>query len=184
MSYPRDPPIDRLNPVATWSDLALPDAELQLLQQVADQLRQRGRGPGVTALFTGESRTGKIQAAEVLATHLRRTLYHIDLGAVVSKYVGETEKNLCRIFDAVAGSGAILYFDEAEALFGRRGDVRDSHDRYANLDLDYLLQRIEAYDGLTILATNMKGNLDPAFTRRLRFVIAFPPPAGPPDEAA
>ena len=184
MSYQRDPPIDRLNPVATWSDLALPDAELQRLQQVADQLRQRGRGPGVTALFTGESRTGKIQAAEVLATHLRRTLYHIDLGAVVSRFIGETEKNLGRIFDAVAGSGAILFFDEADALFGRRGDVRDSHDRYANIDIEGLLQRLEAYEGLTILATNMKDTLDPAFVRRLSFVIAFPPPGGPPLTAA
>lgn len=176
--------MDRLHPVATWGDLALADTELQLLQQVADQLRQRGRGPGVTVLFTGESRTGKIQAAEALATHLRRTLYHIDLHSVVSKDVGETENNLGRIFDAVAGSGAILYFDEADALFGRRSDVRDSHDRYANINIDCLLQRLEAYEGLTILATNLKGNLDPAFVRRLRFVIAFPPPGGPPDEAA
>ena len=180
----RRPPIDRLNPVATWSDLALPDTDLDLLRQVVDQVRRKPHPIGVTALFAGESRTAKIQAAEVLATHLRRTLYHIDLGAVVSKHVGETEKNLGRIFDAVAGSGAILYFDEADALFGRRSGVRDSHDRYANINIDCLLQRLEGYDGLTILATNMKSNLDPAFTRRLRFVITFPPPGGPPGEAA
>jgi SpoVK/Ycf46/Vps4 family AAA+-type ATPase len=180
----RTPPIERLNPVATWNDIVLPDADLALLGQVVDLVRKRPHPLGVTALFAGESRTAKIQAAEVLATHLRRTLYHIDLGAVVSKQVGETEKNLGRIFDAVAGSGAILYFDEADALFGGRGDVRDSHDRYANIDIDCLLQRLEGYDGLTILATNMKSNLDPAFIRRLRFVITFPLPGGPPSEAA
>ena len=178
------PPIDRLQPVATWSDLALPDTDLNLLRQVVEQVRRKPHPIGVTALFAGESRTAKIQAAEVLATHLRRTLYHIDLGSVVSKYAGETEKSLGRIFDAVAGSGAILYFDEADALFGGRSDVRDSHDRYANIDIDSLLQRVEGYDGLTILATNMKSNLDPAFTRRLRFIIDFPPPGGPPSEAA
>jgi SpoVK/Ycf46/Vps4 family AAA+-type ATPase len=184
MTDPNDPPIDRLHPVATWNDIALPDAELRLLRQAAEQVQRNERGRGVTALFAGESRTAKIQAAEVLATHLRRTLYHIDLGSVVSKHAGETEKNLGRIFDAVAGSGAILYFDEADALFGGRSDVRDSHDRYANIDIDCLLQRLEGYDGLTILATKMKSNLDPAFTRRLRFVISFPPPGGPPGEAA
>jgi SpoVK/Ycf46/Vps4 family AAA+-type ATPase len=180
----RNPPIDRLNPVATWSDIALSDTDQDLLRQVVEEVRREPHPIGVTALFAGESRTAKIQAAEVLATHLRRTLYHIDLGAVVSKYAGETEKNLGRIFDAVAGSGAILYFDQADALFGGRSDVRDSHDRYASSDIDGLLQRLESHDGLTILATNMKSNLDPAFTLRMRFVITFPPPGGPPDEAA
>lgn len=184
MTHQNDPPIDRLNPVATWHDIALPDADLDLLHQIVDQVRRTDHRLGVTALFTGESRTAKILAAEVLATHLRRTLYHIDLGAVVSKYAGETEKNLGRIFDAVAGTGAILYFDEADALFGGRSDVRDSPDRSADINIDCLLQRLEAYDGLTILATSIRSNLDPAFTRRLRFVLAFPPPGGPPRDAA
>ena len=179
----------RLSPVATWDDIVLPDDERGLLLQLADQVpcrarvydewgfRQRlSRGLGISALFTGESGTGKTMAAEVVANHLGLALYRIDLSAVVSKYIGETEKNLRRLFDAAEDGGAILFFDEADALFGKRSEVRDSHDRYANIEINYLLQRIESYRGLAILATNMKGALDPAFMRRLRFVVNFPFP--------
>jgi SpoVK/Ycf46/Vps4 family AAA+-type ATPase len=115
-------------------------------------------------------------AAEVIANELRLSLYRIDLSAVVNKYIGETEKNLRRLFDAAEGSGAILFFDEADALFGKRSEVKDSHDRYANIEINYLLQRIESYRGLAILATNQKNSLDTAFLRRLRFVVNFPFP--------
>jgi SpoVK/Ycf46/Vps4 family AAA+-type ATPase len=137
---------------------------------------QLGRGRGITALFAGPSGTGKTMAAEILAAHLELDLYRIDLAGVVSKYVGETEKNLRRVFAAAERSGAILFFDEADALFGTRTDGHDSHDRYANLEINYLLQRMEDYAGLAILATNRRGALDPAFLRRLRFVIEFPFP--------
>ncbi len=183
----------RLTPKATWDDIVLPDNESSLLRQIADQVGQRGtvyeewgfrqrmsRGLGITALFAGESGTGKTMAAEVMANDLRLNLYRIDLSGVVSKYVGETEKNLRRLFDAAEDGGAILFFDEADALFGKRSQVRDSHDRYANIEINYLLQRMEAYQSLAILATNRKGDLDKAFTRRLRFIVNFPVP-GPPD---
>src|SRR5213082_4063552 len=129
------------------------------------------RGLGVSALFAGDSGTGKTMAAEVLANELRLDLYRIDLSAVVSKYIGETEKNLRRLFDAADEGGAILLFDEADALFGRRSEVKDSHDRYANIEVSYLLQRMEAYRGLAILTTNMKSALDTAFLRRIRFIV-------------
>jgi SpoVK/Ycf46/Vps4 family AAA+-type ATPase len=131
------------------------------------------RGFGISALFSGDSGTGKTMAAEVIANELRLNLYRIDLSAVVSKYIGETEKNLRRLFDAAEDGGAILFFDEADALFGKRSEVKDSHDRYANIEINYLLQRIESYRGLAILATNMKNALDTAFMRRLRFVVNF-----------
>jgi hypothetical protein len=179
----------RLNPVATWDDIVLPEEETTLLRQLANQVARRttvydrwgfrgrmNRGLGISALFAGESGTGKTMAAEVIASHLRLGLYRIDLSAVVSKYIGETEKNLRRLFDAAEDGGAILFFDEADALFGKRSEVRDSHDRYANIEINYLLQRIESYRGLAILATNMKGALDTAFMRRLRFVVNFPFP--------
>ena len=134
------------------------------------------RGLGISALFAGDSGTGKTMAAEVIANDLRLDLYRIDLSAVVSKYIGETEKNLRRVFDAAEDGGAILFFDEADALFGKRSEVKDSHDRYANIEINYLLQRMEAYRGLAILATNMKSALDPAFLRRLRFIVNFPFP--------
>ena len=134
------------------------------------------RGLGLSALFAGPSGTGKTLAAEVLANELELDLFRIDLSAVVSKYIGETEKNLRRVFDAAEEGGAILFFDEADALFGKRSEVKDSHDRYANVEISYLLQRMEAYRGLAILATNMKEALDPAFLRRLRFVVQFPFP--------
>jgi SpoVK/Ycf46/Vps4 family AAA+-type ATPase len=134
------------------------------------------RGLGISALFAGESGTGKTMAAEVLANRLGLNLYRIDLSAVVSKYIGETEKNLRQLFDAAEGGGAILFFDEADALFGKRSEVKDSHDRYANIEVNYLLQRMEAYEGLAILATNLRSALDRAFLRRLRFIVTFPVP--------
>jgi SpoVK/Ycf46/Vps4 family AAA+-type ATPase len=130
----------------------------------------------VAALFSGTSGTGKTLAAEVLAAELRLDLYRIDLSSVVSKYIGETEKNLRRVFDAAEEGGAILFFDEADALFGKRSAVRDSHDRYANIEVGYLLQRMENYRGLAVLATNLRSALDPAFLRRIRFVVTFPFP--------
>src|SRR5262249_38057725 len=155
--------------------------QITALRQIAAQVRQRirvyeewgfgrrnTRGLGVSALFSGGSGTGKTLAAEVLAAELGLDLYRIDLSAVVNKYVGETEKNLRRVFDAAEDSGAILLFDEADALFGKRSDVKDSHDRYANIEVSYLLQRMEAYRGLAILTTNLKSALDTAFQRRLR----------------
>ena len=138
--------------------------------------REGARGLGISALFAGASGTGKTMAAEVLAGELRLDLYRIDLAPVVSKYIGETEKNLRRVFDAAEDGGAILLFDEADALFGKRSEVKDSHDRYANIEVSYLLQRMEAYRGLAILTTNLKGALDTAFLRRLRFVVQFPFP--------
>lgn len=182
----------RLDAKATWDTIVLPDEELDLLHQITEQVQQRtmvyqawgfqqrmNRGLGISALFAGDSGTGKTMAAEVIANALKLNLYRIDLSSVVSKYIGETEKNLRRLFDAAEDGGAILFFDEADALFGKRSEVRDSHDRYANIEINYLLQRIEAYRGLAILATNLKGALDPAFMRRLRFVINFPFPATP-----
>jgi hypothetical protein len=176
-------------PRATWDDLILPDLQSQMLRQLAAQVRHRlkvyetwgfaGRGSGglgVSALFTGVSGTGKTMAAEVLARELRLDLYRIDLSSVVSKYIGETEKNLKKVFDAAEEGGALLLFDEADALFGKRSEVRDSHDRYANIEVGYLLQRMEAYQGLAILTTNLRSALDPSFQRRLRFTINFPFP--------
>ncbi|HEX5965114.1 MAG TPA: AAA family ATPase [Pyrinomonadaceae bacterium] len=180
----------RLNPKATWDDLVLPDEQMNLMRQIAGQVRDRhkvylewgfarsmNRGFGISALFAGESGTGKTMAAEVIANDLQLNLYRIDLSAVVSKYIGETEKNLRRLFDAAERGGTILFFDEADALFGKRSEVKDSHDRYANIEINYLLQRMEAFSGLAILATNMKSALDAAFSRRLRFVLDFPYPS-------
>ena len=179
----------RILPGASWDDLVLPEQQLGALRQMAAQVRRRirvydewgfgrrgARGLGVSALFSGESGTGKTLAAEVLASELHLDLYRIDLSAVVNKYIGETEKNLRRVFDAAEDTGAILLFDEADALFGKRSEVKDSHDRYANIEVSYLLQRMEAYRGLAILTTNLKSALDPAFQRRLRFVVHFPFP--------
>lgn len=176
----------RIESQVGWDDLVLPERELATLHTIATQLRQRRtvyetwgfaqkspRGLGLSALFAGPSGTGKTLAAEVLANELRLDLYKIDLSQVVSKYIGETEKNLARVFDSAEAGGAILLFDEADALFGKRGEVKDSHDRYANIEVSYLLQRMEAYRGLAILTTNMKQALDTAFLRRLRFIVNF-----------
>jgi ATP-dependent 26S proteasome regulatory subunit len=179
----------RLEPKMTWDDLVLPRNEIKLLREIAAQVRQRNkvydqwgfsrkmnRGFGISALFAGDSGCGKTMAAEVIANELRLNLYRIDLSAVVNKYIGETEKNLRRLFDAAEEGGSILFFDEADALFGKRSEVKDSHDRYANIEINYLLQRLESYRGLAILATNIKSALDTAFLRRLRFIINFPFP--------
>ncbi|MGL4611894.1 MAG: ATP-binding protein [Trueperaceae bacterium] len=180
----------RIETKATWEHLVLPKLETKLLRQLTEQVRERSRvydtwgfaesmnrGLGISALFAGESGTGKTMAAEVIANDLRLDLYRIDLSSVVSKYIGETEKNLRKLFDAAENGGAILFFDEADALFGKRSEVKDAHDRYANIEINYLLQRMEQYRGLAILATNMKSALDVAFVRRLRFVVNFPFPA-------
>jgi len=179
----------RIESIAGWDDLILPEAQKATLRQIGSHVRNRlkvyqdwgfadrgARGLGISALFAGESGTGKTMAAEVLARELQLDLYRIDLSAVVSKYIGETEKNLRRVFDAAEDSGAILLFDEADALFGKRSEVKDSHDRYANIEVSYLLQRMESYRGLAILTTNLKAALDVAFQRRLRFVVHFPFP--------
>ncbi len=133
-----------------------------------------GRAQGIRLLFAGPAGTGKTLAAGVLAGALRLNLYRVDLAAVVSKYVGETEKNLDKIFDAAARGGAVLYFDEADALFGKRGEVKDSHDRYANIEVNYLLRRLEEYPGVAIVAIKRHGDIAPAFRRRFRFVARFP----------
>jgi SpoVK/Ycf46/Vps4 family AAA+-type ATPase len=179
----------RVEPAAHWDDLVLPGPQKATLRQIAVHVKHRfavydgwgfagkgARGLGISALFAGESGTGKTMAAEVLANELHLDLYRIDLAAAVSKYIGETEKNLKRVFEAAEDSGAILLFDEADALFGKRSEVKDSHDRYANIEVSYLLQRMEAYRGLAILTSNLKNALDTAFMRRLRFVVQFPFP--------
>lgn len=179
----------RIEPAASWDDIVLPDMQLAILRDIAAHVRRRhtvyetwgwanksARGLGISALFAGPSGTGKTMAAEVLANELRLDLYRIDLSAVVSKYIGETEKNLRRVFDAAEQGGALLLFDEADALFGKRSEVKDSHDRYANIEVSYLLQRMEAYRGLAILTTNLQEALDKAFLRRLRFIVQFPFP--------
>ena len=179
----------RIEGTPSWDDLVLPAAQRQVLRDIAAHVRHRAtvyeqwgfakkgsRGLGITALFAGASGTGKTMAAEVLSRELGLDVYRIDLSSVVSKYIGETEKNLRRIFDAAEAGGAILLFDEADALFGKRSEVKDSHDRYANIEVSYLLQRMEAYSGLAILTTNMKSALDTAFLRRIRFIVQFPFP--------
>ena len=179
----------RLDSSATFDDLVLPAAQFDLLGDIVTHVRQRSRvygewqmagtsqrGLGISALFCGPSGTGKTLAAEVVANALALDLYRIDLSQVVSKWVGETEKNLRRIFEAARDSGAVLLFDEADALFGKRSEVRDSHDRYANVEISYLLQAMESYRGLALLTTNMRGALDAAFLRRLRFIVTFPFP--------
>jgi hypothetical protein len=179
----------RIESTTTFDDLVVPSSLRNQLQEIASQLRHRQqvydewgfgardrRGLGIAALFSGESGTGKTLAAEAIANEARLDLYRIDLACVVSKYIGETEKNLSRVFDAAEHSGAVLLFDEADALFGKRSEVKDSHDRYANIEVAFLLQRVESYGGLAILTTNMKSALDRAFLRRIRFVVQFPFP--------
>ena len=179
----------KIVPRYQWEDIVLPLDQLNLLHEIVDTVRGRplvldqwglGRklvsSKGITVLFAGPPGTGKTMAAEVIADELGLDLYKIDLSTVVSKYIGETEKNLERIFNEAEASNAILFFDEADALFGKRSEVKDSHDRYANIEISYLLQRMEAYDGVTILATNLRANLDEAFTRRLQFAVDFPFP--------
>lgn len=172
-----------------WQDIILPADQINILREIVATVRNRptvlddwGLGQklvsssGVPILFTGSPGTGKTMAAEILSSELNLDLYKIDLSGVISKYIGETEKNLERIFDEAENSSAILFFDEADAIFGKRSEVKDAHDRYANIEISYLLQRMERYDGVTILATNLRSNLDEAFTRRLQFIVDFPFP--------
>jgi ATPase family associated with various cellular activities (AAA) len=180
---------ERIVPAKGWNDLILPTLQLQMLQQIAAQARNRmtvyerwgfaavgRRGLGLSVLFCGVSGTGKTLAAEVLAKELHLDLYRIDLSTVVSKYIGDTEKCLRQVFDAAETGGVLLLFDEADAIFGKRAEVKDSHDRYANIEISYLLQRMESFQGLAILTSNMKSALDTAFQRRLRFIVDFPFP--------
>ncbi|MEO6335020.1 MAG: ATP-binding protein [Pyrinomonadaceae bacterium] len=164
-------------PTATRDDIRLPERELALLDQIVETGRNvasDGARVGATALFVGEKGTGKSTAGEVVANQLGLDVYRVDLSEVVSKYIGETEKNLERVFARAGEMKVVLYLDEADALFGKRSEVKDSHDRYATTEIDYLLQKIEAYNGLVILATNRKKDIDEAFLRRLPFVVHFP----------
>jgi hypothetical protein len=179
----------KITPRYFWADIVLPPDQLSILREIVSTVRGRpvvlndwGVGQklvpsdGITILFAGPPGTGKTMAAEVIAAELGLDLYKIDLSTIVSKYIGETEKNLEKIFTEAQSSNAILFFDEADAIFGKRSEVKDAHDRYANIEISYLLQRMEAYDGVTILATNLRANLDEAFTRRLQFALDFPFP--------
>jgi ATPase family associated with various cellular activities (AAA) len=179
----------RVVPLYRWEDICLPTEGLSHLREICAHMNYRRHvfgewrfdnkmslGKGISALFVGAPGTGKTMAAEVIAQELRLDLYKVDLSCVVSKYIGETEKNLGRVFDEADQSNGILFFDEADALFGRRSEVKDSHDRYANIEIDYLLQRMEEYEGIIILASNFQRNIDEAFRRRLRFLIEFPLP--------
>ncbi|HEY8788661.1 MAG TPA: ATP-binding protein [Actinopolymorphaceae bacterium] len=179
----------RVQPAVGWPDLVLPAEHVRQLRELADRARNRqlvlggwkmrpggGRGRGVSGLFAGDSGTGKTLAAEVIAAELGLDLYVVNLATVVDKYVGETEKNLERIFTEAAGVNGVLLFDEADAVFGKRSEVRDAHDRYANVETAYLLQRMESFDGIVLLTTNLRANVDEAFTRRLDAVVDFPMP--------
>ena len=181
----------KIEPRYSWEDLVLPADTLAQLREICQRVEHRHRvleewgfesklslGKGVTALFAGPSGCGKTMAAEIVAREVGLGLYQVDLSGIVSKYIGETEKNLERVFAAAEEASAILFFDEADALFGKRSEVRDSHDRYANIEISYLLQRMDAYDGVAILATNLRHNLDEAFIRRLAFTVHFPFPDG------
>ncbi|WP_329259728.1 ATP-binding protein [Streptomyces sp. NBC_01478] len=179
----------RIRPAVDWRDLVLPDRSLTQLHELALRARHRdrvlgdwrlsaggGRGRGVLGLFAGESGTGKTLSAEVVAAELGLDLYVVQLSSIVDKYVGETEKNLERIFTEADRTDAVLLFDEADAVFGKRSEVKDSHDRYANMESAYLLQRLESFDGIALLTTNLRANIDEAFTRRLDLVVDFPFP--------
>jgi SpoVK/Ycf46/Vps4 family AAA+-type ATPase len=179
----------RITPRHTFDDIVLPADRMAQLREIANQVRYRAQvyeawgferklatGRGLAALFAGSSGTGKTMAAVVLALELGLDLYKIVLSTVVSKYIGETEKNLARVFAEAASSNAVLFFDEADALFGKRTQVRDAHDRYANLETSYLLQRMEQHEGVVVLATNLRKNMDDAFVRRLHATIEFPVP--------
>ncbi len=175
---------DRTTPGRQWDELVLPDDQMSVLRELVARYRHRHRvfrewgfparpSVGVTALFSGPSGTGKTMTAEIIASELGLDLYRIDLSAVVSKYIGETEKNLEEIFTASAAGNLVLFFDEADALFGKRSEVGDAHDRYANIEVAYLLQRLERYDGFVILATNLRKNIDAAFLRRIDVALEF-----------
>ncbi len=179
----------KISPRFTWNDIVLPDDRIAQLREICNHIKYRNRvfnewgfeeklasSKGLTFLFAGPSGTGKTMAAGIIANELGLDLYKIDLSLVISKFIGETEKNLARIFNEAETANAILFFDEADSLFGKRSDVKDSHDRYANIEVGYLLQRIEEYEGIAILATNFRRNMDEAFVRRLQFTVDFPLP--------
>jgi SpoVK/Ycf46/Vps4 family AAA+-type ATPase len=179
----------KITPIYNWQDIILPNDRLQHLREICVHLKYRQQvfhtwgferkmslGKGLSILFVGPSGTGKTMAAEIIANEIGLDLYKIDLSCVVSKYIGETEKNLSKIFQEAEQSNSILFFDEADAIFGKRSEVKDSHDRYANIEINYLLQKIEEYEGISILASNFQKNIDEAFTRRMRFIIEFPFP--------
>jgi SpoVK/Ycf46/Vps4 family AAA+-type ATPase len=179
----------KIQPIYRWQDIILPSDQMEQLREIANYVahyhtvysdwgfgRKLSTGKGLNVLFAGASGTGKTMAAEVIASELGIDLYKIDLSSIVSKYIGETEKNLDRIFREGQTSNAILFFDEADALFGKRSDVRDSHDRYANIEVAYLLQRMDEYEGIVILATNLRKNMDEAFARRMHYTLEFPVP--------
>ena len=179
----------KINLKYTWQDIVLPYDQMEQLNEICRQVKYRhivygnwgfnrklSSGKGLSALFCGPPGTGKTMAAEVIANELSLDLYKIDLSQIVSKYIGETEKNLHNIFHEAYSSNAILFFDEADALFGKRSDVKDAHDRYANIEIAYLLQKMDEYDGVTIMASNLRKNMDDAFVRRLQFIIEFPFP--------
>lgn len=179
----------KIRPNYTWRDIVLPHQILDLLKDICTVVKYKGTvyyewgfdakfslGKGLTALFSGESGTGKTMAAEVIAKELDLDLYKIDVSSILSKYIGETEKNLNTIFKESEGSNSILFFDEADALFGKRTDVKDSHDRYANIETNYLLQKIDEFEGVVILSSNYKKNIDEAFIRRMQFLVNFPFP--------
>jgi len=181
---------ERLESTASWEDLVLPEPDRQHLQEIASGMKHKATmeesfthsaristGSGVAALFTGPNGPGKTKAAAALANDLNLPIYRVDLRRIVSKYIGETEKNLQRVFEAAElSNGVVLFFDEADALFGKRTEVKDSHDRYANLEIAYLMQRIETYPGLVILATSHGSALDEVSMRRLDDIIEFPSP--------
>jgi SpoVK/Ycf46/Vps4 family AAA+-type ATPase len=182
----------KITPHYTWDDIVLPPDRMRQLREICNYVKYRAQvyddwgfdsklslGKGLAVLFAGPSGTGKTMAAEVMAHELSLDLYKIDLSTIVSKYIGETEKNLARVFAEAEASNAILFFDEADALFGKRSEVRDSHDRYANIEISYLLQKMEEYEGVVILATNLHKNMDDAFVRRMHFSVEFPFPTAP-----
>jgi hypothetical protein len=190
ISHHLDQLAERLPARHEWNDLVLPADELQRLREIANAVRNREQvmerwafadkvssGPGINALFFGPSGTGKTMAAAIVARDLGMEIYRVDLSRIVSKYIGETEKNLDLLFDEARRAFSLIFFDEAEALFGKRSEVKDAHDRYSNIELAYLLQRMEAFEGVAILATNLRKNMDNAFLRRLQFAVEFPLPS-------
>jgi SpoVK/Ycf46/Vps4 family AAA+-type ATPase len=179
----------KVSPKYGWSDIVLAEEKIIQLKEICSQVKNRycvfdrwgfreklSYGKGLSVLFSGSPGTGKTMAAQVMAGELQLDLYKIDLSSIVSKYIGETEKNLAGIFHEAETSNAILFFDEADALFGKRTEVSDAHDRYANIETGFLLQKMEEYEGVVILATNLRKNMDEAFTRRIRFIVEFPFP--------